>query len=113
MKRLAQLQAGQPVVPPPVPESVPTERKTSERQATEQNRPKRNTIEKTTEKTTAESDPGVLILDVLAPEQRQLAAQRFGRIVNLDAYSARMLLPSRGWRLYRMGAISELKQLGE
>jgi len=113
MQRLAQLQAGQPVVPLPVPESVPTERKTSERQATEQNRPKRNTIEKTTEKTTAESDPGVLILDVLAPEQRQLAAQRFGRIVNLDAYSARMLLPSRGWRLYRMGAISELKQLGE
>ena len=117
MQRLAQLQAGQPVaqpimqqpVQPPIPESVPTERKTSERQATEQNSLEKNIPEKTP----TESDPGVLILDVLAPEQRQLAAQRFGRIVNLDAYSARMLLPSRGWRLYRMGTISELKQLGE
>lgn len=52
---------------------------------------------------------GFLILDAVPSEQRQLAAQQFGRIMNLDAYTARLLLPSRGWRLYRVGPIGEMQ----
>jgi len=93
VQRLVQLRAVQPVIQPTVLQSLPTD--------------------SPTKSNAAESDPGVMILDVLAPEQRQQAAQRLGQIVKLDAYSARMLLPSRGWRLYRIGAVGELKQLGE
>jgi hypothetical protein len=56
--------------------------------------------------------PGVLVLEAV-PERRQAAAQQFGQIMNLDAYTARMLLPSRGWRLYRVGAIGELQVYGQ
>lgn len=57
----------------------------------------------------ANSGPGVLILDAIPPERRQAAAQRFAQIMNLDAYTARLLLPSRGWRLYRVGNMGELR----
>ena len=33
--------------------------------------------------------------------------------MKIDAYAARMLLPSRGWRLYRVGAIGELQLYGQ
>ncbi|MFM7423465.1 MAG: tetratricopeptide repeat protein [Elainella sp.] len=52
---------------------------------------------------------GFLILDAVSPERRQAAAQRFAQIMNLDAYTARLLLPGRGWRLYRVGSLSELQ----
>jgi hypothetical protein len=52
---------------------------------------------------------GFLILDAVAPEQRQASAQRFAQIMSLDAYTARLLLPSRGWRLYRVGSMGELQ----
>ncbi|MBP0019781.1 MAG: tetratricopeptide repeat protein [Cyanobacteria bacterium SBLK] len=51
---------------------------------------------------------GVLILEPLAPEARQEAAKAFGKIMNMDAYTARLRLPVRGWRLYRPGKIGEL-----
>ncbi|MEM8637462.1 MAG: tetratricopeptide repeat protein [Cyanobacteria bacterium P01_G01_bin.54] len=41
-------------------------------------------------------------------EYKKLAAQAFGKVFNLDAYSARLQLPSRGWRLYRSGPLGEL-----
>lgn len=56
---------------------------------------------------------GFLILDAVSPEQRQTAAQHFAQIMKLDAYTARLLLPSRGWRLYRVGAIGELQLYGQ
>jgi tetratricopeptide (TPR) repeat protein len=55
------------------------------------------------------SKTGFLILDAIAPEQRQTAATHFARIFKLDPYVARFQMPNRGWRLYRMGPIGELQ----
>jgi hypothetical protein len=55
------------------------------------------------------AEQGVLILEPISSELKQAAAQKFARIMQLDAYSARLQLPSRGWRLYRVGAIGELQ----
>ncbi len=62
------------------------------------------------------TDVGLLILEGLDPAgsptekqtQRQLAAQKFAKIMQLDAYSARLQLPNTGWRLYRTGAVGEM-----
>lgn len=56
---------------------------------------------------------GVLVLEPVSTDIRTLAAQKFAQIMQLDAYTARLQLPSRGWRLYRVGAIKELRFLGE
>lgn len=56
---------------------------------------------------------GVLILEALSQEAKSEVAPAFARIMQLDLYSARLLLPSRGWRLYRTGAIGELKVYGQ
>jgi Tetratricopeptide repeat len=53
---------------------------------------------------------GALVLQPVA--DRQAAAPSFARIMNLDAYTARLQLPSRGWRLYRVGAMGELEFYG-
>lgn len=53
--------------------------------------------------------PSVLILEPIAPDRKQAAAQKFARIMQLDPYTARLQLPSRGWRLYRTGALGELQ----
>jgi hypothetical protein len=56
---------------------------------------------------------GFLVLEAIEPDDRTAAAQAFARIMNLDAYTARLQLPSRGWRLYRTGAIGELQFYGQ
>jgi len=56
---------------------------------------------------------GVLVLEPISNEFKTQAAQKFAQIMQLDIYSARLLLPSRGWRLYRSGQIGELKFYGE
>jgi Tetratricopeptide repeat len=66
----------------------------------------------------AKADPnsaelGVLILEPVDPEAKTQAAQNFARIINIDPYTARLLLQSRGWRLYRTGAIGELQYYGQ
>ncbi|NJO46605.1 MAG: tetratricopeptide repeat protein [Oscillatoriales cyanobacterium RM2_1_1] len=58
-------------------------------------------------------EPGVLILEPIAPEQKMAMAQQLARIFKTDAYTARMQLQSRGWRLYRTGSIGELQVYGE
>ncbi|MEB3294265.1 MAG: tetratricopeptide repeat protein, partial [Synechococcales bacterium] len=60
-----------------------------------------------------QAEPGVLVLEPIATEQRQAAAQAFGKIMEIDAYTARMQLPNRGWRIYRLGAIGELAFYGQ
>lgn len=52
---------------------------------------------------------GVLVLEAIATEVKQAAAQKFASIMQLDAYTARLQLPTRGWRLYRTGPIGELQ----
>lgn len=66
----------------------------------------------------AKADPssaelGVLILEPINNETKTQAAQDFARIFNLDPYTARLILSSRGWRLYRTGAIGELAFYGQ
>lgn len=58
-------------------------------------------------------EPGFLVLEAIAGEERVAAIQNFARIMKLDAYTGRMLLPSRGWRLYRTGTIGELQLYGQ
>jgi tetratricopeptide (TPR) repeat protein len=53
--------------------------------------------------------PGILVLEPIPSAAKQTAAQKFARIFQIDAYNARLQLPSRGWRLYRTGAVGELK----
>ena len=52
---------------------------------------------------------GVLVLEPISTEVKQEAAQKFARIMQLDPYTARLQLPTRGWRLYRTGPVGELQ----
>ena len=52
---------------------------------------------------------GMLLLEAIPNELKKTAAQKFGKIMNIDPYTARLQLPSRSWRLYRTGAIGKLK----
>ncbi|MCY7275478.1 MAG: tetratricopeptide repeat protein, partial [Phormidesmis sp. CAN_BIN44] len=56
---------------------------------------------------------GMLVLEAISSDIRTTSAQSFARIMNLDAYTARLQLPNRGWRLYRTGAIGELQHYGQ
>jgi Tetratricopeptide repeat len=61
----------------------------------------------------SDTEPGVLILEPIESEFKTQAAQKFAQIIQLDPYSARLLLPSRGWRFLRGGAIGELQFYGQ
>lgn len=52
---------------------------------------------------------GLLILEAIPPEAKADAAKAFAQIMHIDPYSARMTIPSLGWRLYRWGPIAEMK----
>ncbi|WP_310422761.1 hypothetical protein [Chamaesiphon sp. VAR_48_metabat_135_sub] len=54
-------------------------------------------------------EPGFLVLEPMSQEQKQATAPKFAGIMNLDPYSARLQLPRRGWRLYRVGQMGELE----
>ncbi|NDJ24772.1 tetratricopeptide repeat protein [Nostoc sp. B(2019)] len=56
---------------------------------------------------------GVLVLEPLSNDLKTEASRKFAQIMQLDTYTARLILPSRGWRLYRSGQIGELKFYGE
>lgn len=62
----------------------------------------------------ANADPnsgelGLFILEPISSELKQAAAQKLARIMQIDAYTARLQLPTRGWRLYRTGPMGELQ----
>jgi len=56
---------------------------------------------------------GILVLDSVAPDAKAAIAIKLGQIMKVDAYSARLQLPSRSWRIYRTGPLEELKQYQE
>jgi Tetratricopeptide repeat len=58
-------------------------------------------------------EPGLLILEAIPAAARQAAALHMGKVMQLDAYTARMQIPNRGWRLYRTGNLGEMKFYGE
>jgi hypothetical protein len=59
------------------------------------------------------TETGVLVLEPIDPAQKTEAAQAIAKIMNIEPYSARMLLPNRGIRLYRVGAVGELEFYGQ
>jgi hypothetical protein len=52
---------------------------------------------------------GFLVLTPIANELKREAAKAFAKIMSIDPYMARLQLPSRGWRMYRTGALAELQ----
>lgn len=55
------------------------------------------------------AEPGILVLEPVSAEAKPQAAKNLARIMNTDPYTARLLLPSQGWRAYRTGTIGELQ----
>jgi hypothetical protein len=57
-----------------------------------------------------EIDPtaGLLILEPVEPEAKTVMAQKLAQIMKIDAYNARLLLPSRSSRVYRVGNMGEM-----
>jgi hypothetical protein len=56
-------------------------------------------------------EPGFLVLEPMSAAHKQETFKQFAMIMNLDPYSARLQLPSRGWRLYRVGQMGQLTWL--
>ena len=54
-------------------------------------------------------EPGLLVLEPISIAQKQSVVQKFAEIMAIDSYSARLQIPSRGWRLYRLGQMGELE----
>ncbi|MBW4520479.1 MAG: tetratricopeptide repeat protein [Scytolyngbya sp. HA4215-MV1] len=54
-------------------------------------------------------EPGFLILESAKPEAKAAIAQGLAKVTKLDAYTARLQIPSRGWRLYRSSNMGELQ----
>ncbi|HIK36548.1 MAG: tetratricopeptide repeat protein [Geminocystis sp.] len=50
----------------------------------------------------------VLILEPVAPEERQNIAQALAKIMKLDTYTARLQIPTRSWRLFKTGSFGDL-----
>lgn len=53
--------------------------------------------------------PGLMCLEPVQGERRQAAAQGLAKVMGVDAYMARLQIPSRGWRLYRVGPAGDLR----
>ena len=54
-------------------------------------------------------EPGFLVLEPMSQEHKQAVVKKFAAIMEIDHYSAKLQLPSRGWRLYRLGQMGELQ----
>ncbi|MBD2294071.1 tetratricopeptide repeat protein [Anabaena sphaerica FACHB-251] len=67
-------------------------------------------VQATAEPTNAEQ--GILVLEPINNELKTIAAAKFAQIMQIDAYTARLMLPSRSWRVYRTGKIGELQFYG-
>jgi tetratricopeptide (TPR) repeat protein len=59
------------------------------------------------------NEPGFLVLESVTGDARNTAIQSLAQVMKLDVYTARLLLPSRGWRLYRSGITGELQVYGQ
>lgn len=56
---------------------------------------------------------GLLVLQALTGEEQLNAARTIANIFNLDPYTARLLIPSRGIKLYRCGPLAEIEYYGQ
>ncbi|MBD2666434.1 hypothetical protein B6N60_02475 [Richelia sinica FACHB-800] len=55
---------------------------------------------------------GILVLKPISHDLKTKAAQNFAQIMGIDPYTARLILPSRCWRVYRLGKLGELEFYG-
>ncbi|PSN14395.1 cyclic nucleotide-binding protein [filamentous cyanobacterium CCT1] len=55
----------------------------------------------------------VLVLEPVTGDRREASAQSLARVMQIDAYTARTRLPSKHWRLLRVGAAGELQYFCE
>jgi len=53
-------------------------------------------------------EAAVFILSAIPSAKKQEAAKILAKTFDLDPYNARLQLPSRGWRLFRLGTMGEL-----
>ncbi|MBE7385982.1 MAG: tetratricopeptide repeat protein [Leptolyngbya sp. SIO1E4] len=58
-------------------------------------------------------EPGLLCLEPVQRDHRKAAAQGLAKIMQIDPYTAGLQLPSKGWRLYRVGPIGEMQYYGQ
>lgn len=70
-------------------------------------------VAKSKTQTPGGNETGLLILEAIPPTQRQSAALHMAKVMELDAYTARMQIPNRGWKLYRVGNLGEMQYYGE
>ncbi len=56
---------------------------------------------------------GVLCLEPVQGTARKRAAQGLASLLGTDVYTASLQLPSRGWRLYRVGPFGDLQVYGQ
>ncbi|PSN18577.1 cyclic nucleotide-binding protein [filamentous cyanobacterium CCP5] len=68
--------------------------------------------------TAAKAQPGgaaqaLLVLEPVQGEARQLAIQGLAEVMEMDVYTARMMIPGRHWRPYRVGQLGELEYFGQ
>jgi hypothetical protein len=56
---------------------------------------------------------GFLVLEAVTGERRAAAAAALAQVMQVDMYTARTVIPNRGWRLYRTGAIADIRRIGE
>ncbi len=61
----------------------------------------------------AQKEYGILVLESLPSKAKAEAARAFAKVMDIDPYSARLLIPSQGWRLYRAGAVGRLQMFGQ
>ena len=59
------------------------------------------------------SSQGILVLEPMNNELKTSAASHFAKIMQIDNYTARLTLPSRSFRVYRVGKIGELAYYGQ
>jgi tetratricopeptide (TPR) repeat protein len=52
---------------------------------------------------------GILVLEPMEAQYKEIAIPKFAKIMNLDPYIARLQLPTRSWRLYRAGLMGEMR----
>lgn len=58
-------------------------------------------------------DPTLLFLEPVQGERRKAVAQGLAKVMQIDPYTARLQLPGKGWRLYRVGALCEMQRYSE
>ena len=55
---------------------------------------------------------GILVLEPIDNQLKPSAASNFAQIMQVDVYTARMILPSQNWRVYRIAKVGELAFYG-